>query len=130
MDSWIAILPAQSGQGFGLRWFGLGFFACLFWFCLVSLVFGFFLSLLRFSNFVLAVLLHLHNCVPFVSVSMIRDGRNSNKVYSDVPFFPVALCSALTSFAIKALQLWLGEQKSQLPSSHAQGVVGKEELRE
>lgn len=81
MDSWIAILPAvNSGVLFDLG---------LFW------DFVSFLSLLRFSNFVLVVLLQLHGYLPFVSVCVIRDGRNCSKVWLWCILFPVALCSAL-----------------------------------
>ena len=45
--------------------------------CLHWCVFCFFLSLLRVSNFVLALLLHLHSHLPVFSLH--RNGRNSNK---------------------------------------------------
>lgn len=70
--------------------FDLDLFCWIFCFVLGLLVWVFvsFLSFLRFSNFVLAVLPHLHDCLSFVSVSMIRDGRNCKQGLALMhPFF-------------------------------------------
>lgn len=92
MDSWIVILLAVYSV-----LFDLGLFCWVSCFGFGLLVWGFvffFLSFLRFSNFVLVVLLHLHGCLPFVSGCVIRDGRNCKSSF-DAPFFPVPLCNAL-----------------------------------